>query len=224
MKKIFTTLSLFSILLIGNNVSAQGETCSTAIPVPTGTYTSDGPNSGNGASTYSGDTHSDWYAFTPTTSGNYTISSCDSGSDSRLFVFTGSCGQLTNIEDRDDDCNFNEEVTISMTAGTTHYIEWSDAYSSTAITFTITETVSLEEESINAVSIYPNPTSDGIFSVDLAGISNADVKIVSSLGNVVYEAATSTMSTIDMSQQPAGLYFVIVNSNGVTSTRKLVKK
>jgi len=224
MKKIFTTLSLFSILLIGNNVYAQGETCATAITVPVGSYTSDGPTTGNGASTYSGDTHSDWYAFTPTSSGYYNISSCGSGGDSRLYIFTGSCGSLVNIENRDDDCGLNEEVTINMTSGTTYYIEWTDQYSSTAVQFTISETVSLEEESINAVSIYPNPTSDGIFTVDLAGGSNADVKVVNSLGGVVYEGESSSMSTIDISQQPSGLYFVVVNSNGETSTKKLIKK
>ena len=212
----------FSIEAVG------GDDCANAVEVNEGvTYTSDGPTAGNGASTYSGDTNSDWYYFIPSTTDSYTISSCGSGNDTKLFVFDGTCGTLNNIADRDDDCNVNEEVTLLMTSGTTYYIEWSDSYSTDPVTFSITgPSASLENETLNEVNIYPNPTFDGIFSIDFEGAedSSSDVKIVNSLGRIVYESGKSALTKIDISEQPAGIYFVIINSNGVTSTRKLVKK
>jgi hypothetical protein len=223
MNKIFTTLSIFSILLFGNNVSAQGETCATAITASIGTYTSDGPTSGNGTSTNDG-THSDWYAFTPSASGDYTISSCNSNGDTYVLVHSGSCASLTLVSQNDDACGLQSIVDVTLTGGQTYWIEWVDIFSSQPVEFSISVTVSLDEESMNNLAIYPNPTTDGIFTVDFVGASNADVKVINSLGSVVYNAETSSMSTVDISQQPAGLYFVVVNSNGESATRKLIKK
>jgi hypothetical protein len=223
-----STSVTFTVSFTLVTVNAGGENCADASVVTDGVfYLSDGPNTGNGASTYSGDLNSDWFSFTPNFTDSYTISSCGSGNDTKLYVFDGPCGTLNNLADNDDNCAFNEEVTLVMNSGTTYYIEWSDAYSISPVSFSITgATASLEEESINTVDIYPNPTSDGIFSVDLEGVegSTRDIKIVNSLGRIVYQSVTSSITKVDISEQPAGLYFVIVNANGLTSTKKLVKK
>ncbi|WP_107037288.1 T9SS type A sorting domain-containing protein [Brumimicrobium mesophilum] len=209
-------------------ITPAGENCADATAISEGgVIISDGPITGNGASAYSGDQHSDWYSFTPNITDTYTISSCGSGGDSKLYVFDGSCAALNNIADNDDECGVNETVSLILNGGTTYFVEWTNAYSNNPVTFSIIgATASLEEEEINNVSIYPNPTSDGIFSVDFDGMEGVtkDVKVLNSLGQSVYESSSSSIVKVDISEQPAGLYFVIVNANGMSSSKKIVKK
>lgn len=83
--------------------------CSTALPVTIGTFTV--PSiSGNTAITNictgSGSaTMSVWYAFTPTETSLYTISTdlpVNIGKDTRLHVYSGTCNQLLCIGGDDD--------------------------------------------------------------------------------------------------------------------------
>jgi len=91
--------------------------------VNTGTATSTGdptpscqPNFGKGV----------WFKFTPSTSGSVTISTCGSGFDTMLAVFTGSCGSLTPFACDDDNgpaCAGNTaSVSFAGSAGTTYYV------------------------------------------------------------------------------------------------------
>ncbi|MCB0780358.1 MAG: hypothetical protein KDC03_12670, partial [Flavobacteriales bacterium] len=53
-------------------VNAQGDDCSTAVPVTPGTYTADGPSTGAGASNLcfgTGGINADWYVYTATVDG-----------------------------------------------------------------------------------------------------------------------------------------------------------
>jgi len=78
-----------------------------------------------------------WYKITPTTSGNMTIVSGHSDNslncDIRLGVYTGTAHPLSQISCTDDDDGpysldpFGENETISVTAGTTYYIQTSVA-------------------------------------------------------------------------------------------------
>jgi uncharacterized delta-60 repeat protein len=67
-----------------------------------------------------------WYAFTPSISGVVTISTCGSGFDTVLAVYTGSCGALTPVncgEDNGPACSGPEaSVSFNGTAGTTYRI------------------------------------------------------------------------------------------------------
>ncbi len=113
---------------------AQGDVCSAAVSVNAGIHTSDGPSTGNGASTVG--THSDWYSFTPICDGVMSVGSCNGGVDTRLYIHSGVCGSLNQVGFADDNCptgtgsNFaSEVVNLSVTGGTTYYIEWSDFWS-----------------------------------------------------------------------------------------------
>ncbi|MBX9736750.1 MAG: hypothetical protein K2X32_07475, partial [Phycisphaerales bacterium] len=78
--------------------------------------------------------HSIWYSFTPTQTGDYKISTCDTDapqntvSDTVLGVFVGSCGALSQVTCNDDanlNCGdfFRRSVTIiRLNAGTTYRI------------------------------------------------------------------------------------------------------
>ena len=71
-------------------------------------------------------------------------------------------------------------------------------------------------------SIYPNPTS-GEFSVVLAENAEATVEIVNIAGQVVASQNIEGSATIKKALA-AGVYTVVVRSNGAVSTQKLVVK
>ena len=126
------------------NLCAPGdsESCNTAMEIfqsqvfNTGTI-----DSGSGAH-HSDAIHARWYKFTAPSDGSYSISSCGQNVDTRLYLYTGSCGQLTQIHSSDDDClsgnGFNYASTVNdvtITGGTTLYIEWDDRWSNDAFQF-----------------------------------------------------------------------------------------
>jgi hypothetical protein len=75
---------------------------------------------------------STWYAFTAPADGAVTITSCDSGDDTRVWVYTGSCdnfSSLTLVAANDDGCAASSLIEdFEVVAGTTYYIEWDDEW------------------------------------------------------------------------------------------------
>lgn len=86
------------------------------------------------------------------------------------------------------------------------------------------ETLSLEEEATQLnVSIAPNP-SQGAFTVN--NINNfTSIEVINSLGQEVYTASNNgqTSITIDLSNR-RGVYFVKLNGNGESVTRRVIIK
>ncbi len=76
---------------------------------------------------------------------------------------------------------------------------------------------------IDGISIYPNPTKN-IINITSASIKNSEVAIFNMLGEMVYQNNSSTKNTItvDLSNQPNGVYFVKVKTNDKVSTRKIM--
>jgi hypothetical protein len=142
--KYFLFVSLFLQTLYAY---AQGVSCALATNVNPGNYTAS-IITGNGAS-QAGATGANWYKFTPTTNGNLSINSCGGGSDTRLWIWSGSCGNLTLIGSNDD---FNGCISsgtnsyasrvdnLILTSGNTYYFEWDNAWSSTGFTWNFTYT------------------------------------------------------------------------------------
>jgi hypothetical protein len=140
---------LFSILLFFElgQLLAQGSTCLNATIVNPGNYTASAIT-GSGASQIDA-SGSNWYKFMPTTNGNLSINSCGGGSDTRLWIWSGSCGNLTLIESNDDfnGCissgsnSFASRVdNLILTAGNTYYFEWDNAWSSSGFSWNFTYT------------------------------------------------------------------------------------
>ncbi len=72
------------------------------------------------------------------------------------------------------------------------------------------------------VSVYPNPCTNELHIA--GGVDNGNVKIVSSLGQLVTSSAIDSRMEIDTSLLSPGIYFLILNSNNGTSRFKVVKK
>lgn len=138
-----------------------------------------------------------------------------SGGDS-FPINDGEKGKLTVDIDPDDLAGGSAHYRYYVTSDGVTYLDSVDIIVNSSLTVKeVKQDVSL--------SIAPNPASDQI-SINLTGIENASVKIVDVLGNVVYKDA-NFMSTkkIDVSSFKNGIYFVMIESNGIkTMTRKVV--
>lgn len=145
MKKI-----TFLLLVSSFAIQAQ-DTCVDALPVSAGMHTVESI-SGSGIPSPDcspGDTvatAAEWYSFTATTNGVVKITSVldsNSGSDTRLSVYTGSCDNLTCYAFNDDyslpSMDFRSEVLFRSAAGTTYYFTFDDGWRSDGFDFEITE-------------------------------------------------------------------------------------
>ncbi len=83
-----------------------------------------------------------------------------------------------------------------------------------------------EEENLDNVSLYPNPTSDGMFNITFHGIKgNVTIGIYDIQGKLVYkQSATGKEHMLVNTKLVKGLYLVKVQSDTSAITRRLVVK
>jgi hypothetical protein len=119
--------------------------CHTATPIDVGTHTVSGlacfgghdfDEDGDGKSAA-------WYTYTPTEDGVLSVSSCGSTSDSRVWIFSGGCGNRTIEGINDDQCEqgngdaYASYREVLVTAGTTYYLVWDNVWDSGGFDFTL---------------------------------------------------------------------------------------
>ncbi len=224
MNQLRQLLSFVLLICLVQYANGQGQTCATAEAVTPGTYATAGPaaNGGGGATGYAGGyagmgVNADWYSYTAAEDGVITISSCLGGADTRLFVHT-SCGDTAEDEPysfNDDACPFaegaanyaSEIVNLSVTAGTTYYIEWDDAWNGLAFEWTLGFAAITTDPAIvrPTVPFYHLPESQygtgidlGVIAADLLG-GSGDVTLsveVLNVGGVVVYTDTSDVVTL----------------------------
>jgi len=147
MKKI----TLFFILTFGIQWAAAQNTCASALPVVPGMTTVgtiDGtdiptPNCMTGNATTP---LAEWYTYTPTQNYTITITSdltINTGLDTRIHVYTGTCGNLVCYASDDDTgsigTGFLSIVTFNALANTTYYLAWDNRWNTSGFTFQLTE-------------------------------------------------------------------------------------
>ncbi|MEQ8704075.1 MAG: GEVED domain-containing protein [Phaeodactylibacter sp.] len=148
-----------------------GSTCADAQPITNnGNYFPDGPNEGNGCENCSGGAqHADWFYYDAPANGSISISSCLGDVNTRLWVYTGSCGNLTPIVGSDDDCQINQsgpnlasEIIMNVTAGTRYYFEWDDRWSADnfGISFSFTTPCNPPSNVVTTSADYSHVTQD----------------------------------------------------------------
>lgn len=81
--------------------------------------------------------------------------------------------------------------------------------------------VGIEEETMNTVSIYPNPATT-VLNVEAEGYNT--LEIVNLLGQTVYTANATGSMQINVSNLNSGVYFVRLNGANGTTTQKFIKK
>lgn len=141
-------LLLFSFLVLGvSNVSAQ-LTCATATAITAdGIYTSPtitGTYVGTCIGANGTAPNARWWSYTATADGEVTLNSdmfqSTGNDDTRVSVFTGTCGALSCYAGADDvdGANYLTTLTFPVQTGTTYYIQWDDRWLDTGFDFEFT--------------------------------------------------------------------------------------
>lgn len=194
---------------------AQGVSCVLATNIIPGTFTAS-IITGNGAS-QAGATGANWYRFTPTTNGNLSINSCGGGSDTRLWIWSGNCGNLTLIGANDDfnGCissgtnSFASRVdNLILTAGNTYYFEWDNAWSNAGFTWNFTYTA------------LPNNNDAGIIYLKnrLTKIPLQQANFGIPLGATIKNFSSNTVSNVTLTTEIYELPNLITPTTVLTST------
>ena len=94
----------------------------------------------------------------------------------------------------------------------------------TSICYAITE-VGINEKQEEEFTIYPNPFSD-VFQIDLANLRDkASVKIIDFTGKIVFHKVYTEIKYLNIVlDQPKGLYYLVIESDNIISTRKIIKQ
>ncbi len=94
----------------------------------------------------------------------------------------------------------------------------------TSATYTIVNECKVETENLPAIYLYPNPTSDKI-NIDFPEVSNYVIHITDISGKIVYSSTINNQNTsrIDVSNLPANVYIVSIQSEHFEYKAKVVK-
>jgi hypothetical protein len=85
----------------------------------------------------------DWFTYTNTSSSakNITVSSCNlTSADTKVQIFN-SCSATSTITSSDDYCSSQSQTSFNVAAGQTIYINWTNDYTSSTFSWTLSETV-----------------------------------------------------------------------------------
>ena len=84
-----------------------------------------------------------------------------------------------------------------------------------------------DELKVNDIDIYPNPTSDGMFHINVINkiTPQSYIEITNLVGVTVYSSLLNNNTTsIDISDQPNGIYLIKLTSNEKMITKKIIKQ
>jgi hypothetical protein len=85
-----------------------------------------------------------------------------------------------------------------------------------------TATLSVSQNQIEGLKVYPNPVTNGTFYINTSADSTKEVVVYDVLGKQV--AKTSTTNAVNVSNLKGGVYIVKITEDGKTATRKLIIK
>lgn len=92
--------------------------------------------------------------------------------------------------------------------------------------FTDTQNTGIAEQAEPVLSVYPNPTNGFINFTLPPSALKADIELYYSNGVLIFrQAVTNSVNTIDLTNQPPGLYFIkIISENGIIASQKIIKQ
>ena len=190
-------LLLPALAMLAMGTARAQNTCATAVPVGLGLHTVDGVN-GTLATPYcatSGNaTAAEWFTFTATADTVIRVTTNVPGYptvDTRVHVYTGTCGALAcHAGDDDSGPGYSSICNFDVTAGVTYTIAFDNRWSSSGFTFSVEEYVAPPPP----VSLFPftgtgigvsgqaalDMNNDGLD--DIVGVSSTLVTIVVPIG------------------------------------------
>ncbi len=105
----------------------------------------------------------------------------------------------------------------------TNWLSCKDSTATYSQNCSITGIVNLSNE--NEITFYPNPFSE-IFTIKLDKPTDANISVYDLLGNCVYTSSIKdpTETTIDLSKEASGIYFVKVTNVDDSNVKKIIKE
>ena len=193
--------------------------CTGAIPVSVGqTINGDTTNATNSGNNLSNDL---WYSFTGDgVEEDITVSLCGSSYDSYLRIFDSCTGE--QLYYNDDACGVQSEITFFSDGTTTYYImvEGYSSYNGEFI-MNISGTLGVDDNDIEDMRIYPNPTYDGFVNIVSSEIGAKFVELFDINGRKVLSTLIDD-DRLDVSSLESGFYMTQITVNGKTTVSKLI--
>lgn len=161
----------------------------------------------------------------------YTVNVTETGWDSQIDVYTGSCGSFSCIASQDSSgSSGGESVSFATVNGVTYYINL--GYYGTTDSAEGPYTIAVSTNGIlgtnenalqeNKVKVYPNPFSDILNISDVREV--ASVSITDMAGRLV-KSITKPTAQLQLGDLKSGLYLVTLKyKDGSVKTVKTVKK
>jgi len=96
------------------------------------------------------------------------------------------------------------------------------------INFTVATSIDELNQDLN-IKLYPNPTNGIVYvSLDMNYMSKGSIEVFNSTGSKVYTKdlhnQTETVNEINLSNLPKGMYFVKINTDNISETKKVILK
>jgi hypothetical protein len=201
--------------------SICNDECDGATPISLGqTITGDTNNATDSGNNFSNDL---WYSFTGDgVEEDITVSLCGSSYDTYLRIFDSCTGE--QIYFNDDSCGVQSEITFISDGTTTYYI-MVEGYSSNNGEFTmnISGMLGVDDNEIENMRIYPNPTVDGFVNIVSSEIGAKFVELFDINGRKVLSTLIND-DRLDVSSLESGFYMTQITVNGKTAVIKLIVK
>jgi hypothetical protein len=90
-----------------------------------------------------------------------------------------------------------------------------------SFSLTINDPLSVKENAIAGLNMYPNPVSNGTLYITSNSSEAKSVGVYDVLGKQVLNAKTSN-NAVNVSNLTNGVYFVKITEDGKTATKKLI--
>jgi len=227
----------FNVLILN---LLPGETCSMPLPIDCtmGSVTGSTigvPNDVESADANEcesvGDGGQIWYSFEATEDALVTISTCSSIWDTRISVFSGSCGGFICAGSDDDSCNESQSsLEFQAVEGETYMIYmggYSDYEGEFVLDISCVPNVGVEESAVNSdFAIYPNPARNSV-TVELS-ISQSEqvlIQLIDMTGRVVVTENISgdkPVHSLDISAVANGIYSLNMTQSNRVLSKQLV--
>ncbi len=113
------------------------------------------------------------------------------------------------------------DIGDSMSNNANIYFDYNPPIVTNIVTTTVVEDLSINDNKINKITIYPNPTKS-IINIDANGSIIEEIAIINLQGIVLKNIPHK--NKIDVSELATGLYFIRLSVNGKTITKKFIKE
>lgn len=214
--------------------NSVGTTCPTAVTIEVGEHTID-TLVGTGTA-FSDAVSAKWYTFSPENDSHLLINACQSGVNTRLFIWKGSCELPQLIAQDDDGCGDSGASLLNnilVEKEENYYIYWDDHYSKTGFTFSmmLNDVMVSTNEPIwsNTITIFPNPVTDELFiEYDFKEKKDLEIFIIHPIGQVLFREYWRGFHkgnlSLPVQQLPKGTYFLSIKTESERLVRPFVKE